>query len=237
MHLNIATVIDNLLLDQPRRVQAQKRLAQVTANLRALGVIDEHGQQVRGEVIGQLRGIDGLFVYYCLMSRDLTEADCAELCELLCDHDVIQKLLMRKELEARREWILARLRERRREQPQTSWEDIEAEYEQQFPRELGPLEILHNEFLGQLPHPELHGGKQAKTIWKTLAAEDVSFMEFVEQHQLAMEEGNFFSYLSRVMKIARALKEATGLSEFETLETLIRQKLAAVDDRVLAELG
>ncbi|MBI5479705.1 MAG: hypothetical protein HY906_12655, partial [Deltaproteobacteria bacterium] len=232
-----ATVIDNLLLDPPRRVQAQKRLAQVTANLRALEVIDERGAQVTGQVIGQLRGIDGLFVYYCLMNRDLTEEDCRELCEYLCDHDVIQKLLLRKELEARREWILARLRERRREQPQTSWEDVEAEYEQQFPRELGPIELLHNEFLGRLPHPELHGGKQAKEIWKTLAAEDVSFMDFVEQHHLAMEEGNLFSYLSRVMKIARALKEATGLSEFGALETLIRQKLAAVDDRVLAELG
>ena len=144
---------------------------------------------------------------------------------------------MRKELEARREWILTRLRERRREQPQTSWEDIEAEYEQQFPRELGPIEILHNEFLGSVPHPELHGGKQAKTIWKTLEEEDASFMDFVEKHHLALEEGNLFSYLSRVMKIARALKEATGLVEFEALETRIRHKLSAVDERVLAELG
>jgi hypothetical protein len=144
---------------------------------------------------------------------------------------------MRKEIEARREWILARLRERRREQPQTSWEDIEAEYEQEHPRELGPIEILHHEFLGRLPHPELHGGKQPKGIWKLLAADDVSFMDLVEQHNLALEEGNLFSYLSRVMKIARALKEATGLDEFGALETRIRQKLAAVDDRVLADLA
>jgi len=236
MHLTIATVIDNLLLSPAQRVLAQKRLAQVTANLRALGVIDERGQQVKGQVIGQLRGIDGLFVYYCLMSRDLTEEDCRELCELLCDHDVVQKLLLRKELEERREWILARLRERRREQPQTSWEDIEAEWEQEHPRELGPIELLHNEFLGQLPHPELHGGKQHKEIWKTLEAEDVSFMDFVEAHHLAPEEGNLFSYLSRVMKIARALREATGLIEFEALESRIRGRLGAVDDRVLATL-
>ena len=236
MHLSIATVIDNLLLEPSRRVQAQKRLAQVTANLRALEVIDERGQQVKGEIIGQLRGIDGLFVYYCLMNRDLSEEDCRELCEFLCDHDVIQKLVMRKELEERREWILARLRERRREQPQTSWEDIEAEYEAQFPRELGPIEILHNEFLGRLPHPELHGGKQHKEIWKTLEAEELSFMDFVERHHLAPEEGNLFTYLARVMKIARALKEATGLSEFEALEGRIRGKLGAVDDRVLATL-
>jgi hypothetical protein len=234
MHLNIATVIDNLLLAPSQRLLAQKRLAQVTANLRALEIIDERGLQQKGEIIGQLRGIDGLFVYYCLMSRDLTEEDCRELCELLCDHDVIQKLLMRKELEERREWILAHLRERRREQPQTSWEDIEAEYEQEHPRELGPIEALHNEFLGRLAHPELHGGKQHKEIWKTLEAEELSFMDFVERHHLAPEEGNLFSYLARVMKIARALKEATGLDEFAALERRIRDKLGAVDDRILA---
>jgi len=235
MHLNIVTVIDNLLLEPQKRLQAQKRLAQVTANLRALEIIDEHGRQIAGEVIGKLRGIDGLFVHYCLMNCPMTDEQCRELCEFLCDHDVIDKLLRRKELEARKAWILARLRELRRENPQTTWEDVEAEYEREFPREIGPIEALHNEFLSKLPYPELHDGKQAKNIWKTLADEGGSFMDFVEKHELAKEEGNLFTYLARVMKIARALKEATDIGEFGTLEHDIRRTLAQVDARVLED--
>src|SRR6185503_7930315 len=45
MNLNIVTVIDHLLLPDKDRHLAQKRLAQVTANMKALGIIDEHGNQ------------------------------------------------------------------------------------------------------------------------------------------------------------------------------------------------
>src|SRR5262249_37909626 len=57
-HLNIKTVIDHLLLDERERRDAAKRLAHVTANMKAMGIIDEHGAQVAGEVVGKLRGID-----------------------------------------------------------------------------------------------------------------------------------------------------------------------------------
>jgi hypothetical protein len=236
LHLNVVTVIDHLLLDAPRRAAAQKRLAQVTDNLRALGIVDEHGVQQQGEIIGKLRGIDGLFVYYALMHRDLVYEDCRALCEFLLDFDAIQRILRRKELEERRQWILARLRERRREEPQLSFEDVEVEYDEQFPRELTPLEILHHEFLARLPHPELHGGKQAKAIWAEMEDEELSFLDFVEKHHLAMEEGSLFSYLARVMKIARMLHEATGMDEFRSVEESVRKRLSAVDERVLEYL-
>jgi hypothetical protein len=38
------------------------------------------------------------------------------------------------------------------------------------------------------------------------------------------------------MKCARSLKEVTTISDFETIESAIRRRLAAVDDRVLDEL-
>ncbi len=233
--LNIVTVIDHLLLEPRQRVQAQKRLAQVTANLRALEVIDERGVQVKGEVIGKLRGIDGLFVYYCLMSRDLTLEDCRALCEYLVDHDAIHRRLTRKEREQRKEWIRNRLRERRREEPQLSWEDVEAEYEERFPRELTPLELLHGEFAGKLPHPELHGGKIAKAIWAEMEEAGLSFMEMVEKHGLEPEEGNLFSYLARVMKVARMLAQATGVEHFAAVEAAVRRVLAEIDSRVELE--
>jgi hypothetical protein len=58
-------------------------------------------------------------------------------------------------------------------------------------------------------------------------------MDFVEKHNLAYEEGNLFSYLARVMRVARMLKEVTGLGEFETLEQNVRGRLAAIDERVV----
>src|SRR5688572_6681587 len=237
MNLNIVTVIDHLLLPDKDRHLAQKRLAQVTANMKALGIIDEHGRQVAGQIVGKLRGIDGLFVYYCLMNRDLQFEDCRALCEYLLDHDVIQRKLSREADEKKREWIKNRLRERRREEDgsQVSWEDVEAEYEAAFPRELTPLEILHNEFLGKVPHPELHGGKVAKQIWKTMETEDLGFMDFIERNGLETEEGSLFSYLARVMKIARMLHDATGIPEFADVDQSVRRKLSAIDERVLNE--
>jgi hypothetical protein len=235
MKLDIVTVIDHLLVEPRERVQAQKRLAQVTANLRALEIIDDHGVQQKGEVIGQLRGVDGLFVYYCLMSRDLTYEECRALCEYLLDHDAIHRQLTRKEREQRREWIRNRLRERRREEPQLCWEDIEAEYEQLFPRELTPVEQLHAEFAARLAHPELHGGKVAKAIWTEMEDGGHAFMDMVEKHGLEVEEGNLFTYLARVMKIARMLKLATGVAHFASLEEVVRKRLSEVDSRVLEE--
>jgi len=71
LNLHIGTVISHLLLGDRERREAEKRLSQVTANMRALGIIDEHGRQVAGDVVRKLRGLDGLFVYYALMNQDL----------------------------------------------------------------------------------------------------------------------------------------------------------------------
>jgi hypothetical protein len=67
--------------------------------------------------------------------------------------------------------------------------------------------------------------------------EKLDFMDYVERFHLETEEGNLFSYLARVMKIARMLHEATTIDEFKTLQDEVRARLAAVDERVLADLA
>ncbi|MFH0901069.1 MAG: hypothetical protein V2A73_10605, partial [Pseudomonadota bacterium] len=154
----------------------------------------------------------------------------------LVDHDVIHRIINREADEKRRVWILTRLRERRREEPQVIWEDCEEEYEKQFPRELSAIEKLHQELTANLPHPELHGGKICKIIWATMETQDLTFMDFVEKHHLEHEEGSLFSYLARVMKVARMLHEATMFEQFKEIETRIRRRLSVIDDRVLEDL-
>jgi hypothetical protein len=233
MNLNIVTVVDNLLLRDGEKRHAHKLLAQVTDNLRALGIVDEHGQQVAGEMVGKLHGLDGLFIHHVLMNHQLDHLRCRELCEFLVDHGVIQRLLDRKELEKRKEWIRNRLRERRADNPQVSWEDVEAEYEREFPRELTWAEKVHQEFTALVPHPELHGGKSPKNIWASIEDAELDFLGFVDQHGLAHEEGNLFSYLARVMKTARTIGEASTIEQFATLELRIRNFLAVIDDRLV----
>jgi hypothetical protein len=174
-------------------------------------------------------------VYYALTHADPQYPLARALVEFLVDHEVIQRILDRKGEGEKREWIKTRLRDRRREAPQTTWEDMEAEWEREHPRELTPVEQLHAAFSAAVPHPELHGGKKAKAIWATIEEEQLGFMDFVEREGLHMEEGNLFSYLARVMRVAKMLGEATGLDEFRTVEAGVRRLLGAVDERVLSE--
>lgn len=233
MDLNIRTIIDNLFLPDHERREAHKLLVKITNNLRAMGVIDDQGQQVKGHLIGQLRGIDGLFIYHCLMKHEWLYEQSRELVEFLVDHDVIQRLINRKEDEKRREWIRERLRERRRENPLVSWEDVEAEYESKFPRPLHYVEKIHKEFLQLLPHPEMHERKTYKNVWALIEEADCSFMAFVEEHKLEREEGSLFSYLARVMKTAKMLHEVTWIPDFRLIDQRIRSKLAVLDERIL----
>jgi hypothetical protein len=235
-HLDIKTVIDHLLLSEAEKRNAHKQLAQITANMQALGVLDEHGRQVKGEIIGKVRGVDGLFLYYCLVEREMTYEELRELVELLIDHDVIQKILNRKDDEKIREWVLTRLREKRRENPQVTFEDCEAEYWQEHPRELTTTEQLHQAFAARVPHPELHGGKMPKKIWAEMEDGQHSFVDFVEKNNLSHEEGSLFTYLARVMRTARMLFEVTGIAHFQAIESSTRTKLAAIDERVLESL-
>jgi hypothetical protein len=236
LHLNIVTVLDHLLLPDRDKRDAHRLLAQLTDNLRALGVLDEHGRQVAGQIIGQIRGVDGLFVYYALQQQDLTYEGARALCEFLLEDETVWKIVRREADEKRRQWILARLRERRREEPQLQWEDVEEEYEKEFPRELTPIEKVHAEFTAALPHPELHGGKTAKDIFAIIETEDLAFMDFVERYGMAHFEGNLFSYLARLARLARMLHEVTTLPELATLRDAITKRLAAVDERVLGDL-
>jgi hypothetical protein len=236
LDLQVRTVIEHLLVDDRAKREAGKLIELITANLQALGVLDEHGRQIAGEMIGKIRGMDGTFVYFLLKHHDPTYEICRQLVELLVEHDVIHKVLTREQNEEKRQWILAQWRERRREAPQLTYEDVEEDYDRQFPRELSEVEKIHQEFTAQLPHPELHGGKVQKSAWKTMEDENLSFMELVENKGLAHEEGSLFTYLARLMKAARMLHEVTTLDELKNLENNIRQKLAAVDDRVIESL-
>jgi superfamily II DNA/RNA helicase len=233
MRLDIVTVIEHLLLGDRERRELQKTLAQLVANMKAIGVIDEHGTQVSGEMIRNLQGMDGLFIYYVLFNHQLEYVELRQLVEYLVDHDIIQRLLDRKLEDEKREWMRAKLREMREENPQVSWDDVEAEYEKAHPRELTKIEQIHQEFASKVPHPELHGGKRVKNTWATLEDANTGFLEFVEQHHLQHEEGNLFSYLIRVMNFAQKLYEASQLSEFEDMAERVRKLLARIDLRLL----
>lgn len=232
MNLDIVTVVDNLLLDDKDKREAHRLLAHVTDNMRALEVIDEHGQQIAGEIIGKLQGLDGLFIYYVLMNHQLDYDGLRELCEFLVDHDIIQRILDRKGEDKKREWIQNRLREMRVDSPQASWDDAEAEYDQKFPRELFPIERIHQDFVAHVPHPELHGGKRYKNVWATIEEQELGFLDMVDRHHLEREEGSLFSYLARLMKTAGKIYEATGLEQCAELEQRVRSYLAVVDARM-----
>ena len=233
MRLDIVTVIENLLLGDKDRRELQKVLAQLVANLKAIGVIDEHGTQIKGDMIRQLQGMDGLFIYYVLFNHQLDYVELRQLVEYLLDHDIIQRMLDRKGEDAKREWMRAKLRELREGGSQASWEDVEALWEKEHPRELTKIELIHSEFSAAVPHPELHGGKKAKNVWAQLEDGGQTFLEFVDKHGLDHEEGNLFSYLVRVMNFARKLHEASQLSEFEDMAERVQKLLARVDVRLV----
>ena len=69
-------------------------------------------------MIKDLQGMDGLFIFYVVFNHQLEYEDLRALVELLVDHNVIQRLLDRKDEDKRREWCRTRLRELRMENPQ-----------------------------------------------------------------------------------------------------------------------
>jgi hypothetical protein len=231
MRLNIITVIDNLLLTDRERKELHKTLAWLVDNMKAIGVIDEHGQQISGQMIKELQGMDGLFIYYVLFNHQLEYEDLRALVELLVDHDAVQRIFDRKLEDVKREWCRARLREKRMESGQVTWEDVEADYDREHPRVLTKVEEILQEFSGKVPHPELHGGKKAKKIWATIEDEKLGFVEFVEREGLEHEEGSLFSYLIRVMNFANKLATASKLSEFESLAERVKAVIGNVDIR------
>ncbi|MBL0220821.1 MAG: DEAD/DEAH box helicase [Myxococcales bacterium] len=233
MRLDIVTVIDNLLLTERERKELHKVLAQLVANLKAIGVIDEHGKQVSGEMIRELQGMDGLLIFYILFNHQLEYVELRELVEYLIDHDIIQRQLDRKGEDAKREWMRTKLREMRESNSLVTWDDVEAAYEKEHPRVLTKIELIHQEFSSKIPHPELHGGKKPKTTWAQLEDAGLTFLEFVDKHGLDHEEGNLFSYLIRVMNFARKLHQASQLTEFEDMAERVQRILARVDVRLV----
>ncbi len=233
MRLDIVTVIENLLLEDRERKVLTKTLSQLVANLRAVGVLDEHGKQVSGQMIRELQGMDGLFIYYVLFNHQLEYVELRELVEYLIDHDIIQRHLDRKGEDEKREWMRMKLRELREGNPQVSWEDVEALWDKEHPRVLTKVETIHAQLSATIPHPELHGGKKAKNVWATLEESALPFLEFVEKHHLEHEEGNLFSYLVRVMNFARKLGEASGLTELGDMAERVQRVLGVVDVRLV----
>ncbi len=232
MRLDVVTVIDHLLLTDREKRELHKQLAMLVDNMKAIGVIDEHGAQVKGQMIKELQGMDGLFVYHLLRNEQLEYADDRDLVELLVDHDSIQRLLNRKGDDAKREWCRNRLREMRMENGQVAWEDVEAEWDKDHPYVPSRVEEALARFQAQVPHPEIHGGKKQKRIWAAMEEQQCGFMDFIERESLQHEEGSLFSYLVRCMNTARKLGEASELSEFGELAERLRNVLAAVDARL-----
>ncbi|HEU4611948.1 MAG TPA: hypothetical protein VFS15_07715, partial [Kofleriaceae bacterium] len=236
MRLDIVTVIDNLLLTERERKELQKILAQLVANMRAIGVLDEHGHQVSGQMIRDLQGMDGLFIYYVLFNHQLEYVELRQLVEYLIDHDIIQRQLDRKGEDEKKEWMRTWLREQRLENPHVTWDDAEAKYLELHPRPLTKVELIHSEFSAKVPHPELHGGKRPKDVWAQIEDGGFSFLEFVEKHGLEHEEGNLFSYLIRVMNFATKLYEASQLTEFEDMADRVKKLLGRIDLRLVEGL-
>lgn len=233
LNLNIHTVIEHLLTDDKTRRALHRTLAQLVDNLRALGVLDEHGRQIAGQMIRELQGMDGPFVYYCVFNHQLEYIELRELAEFLVDHDIIPKLLGKKDEEKRRAWCREKLRDLRLENPQAAWEDAEAAYEREFPRPVTRMQQLHQEFCGRVPHPELHGGKKNKSVWAQIEDEQLGFLQFVLREGLAHEEGNLFGYLVRVQNVARKIGDVTGLSELSDMADRIALLLSGVDVRAV----
>ena len=231
MRLDVVTVIDHLLTDERTRRELHKTLALLVDNLRAVGVLDEHGTQVEGKMIKTLQGMDALFVYHLLRTQPLDYEDFAMLVELLVDHDAIQRILDRKGDGAKRDWCKMRLRELRDANPQAAWEDAEAEWDRAHPYVPSRMEEALQRFLAAVPHPEIHGGKKQKRIWALMEEEQVGFLDFVLRESLEHEEGSLFSYLVRCMNTARKLGEASQLAQFEELGDRIQACLARIDAR------
>ncbi len=232
MRLDIVTMIDNLLLDERERRGLHKTLAHLVDNLRAIEVIDEHGTQVAGMMIRQLQGMDGLFIWYALYNHDLDYVELRQLVEFMVDHDIVQRMLDRKEEDKKREWCKARLRELRLDNPQVTWDDVVAEWEREHPRPLTKVEEIFQAFSAAVPHPELHGGKKPKNVWAQIEDSGAGFLDFVAAEHLQHEEGNLFSYLVRVMNFANKLGEASHLDQLCDLSDRVRALLARVDARV-----
>ena len=233
MRLDIVTVIDNLLLGDRDRKELLKVLDQLVANMRALGVLDEHGHQVSGQMIRELQGMDALLTWYILFNHQLEYIELRELVEYLIDHDIIQRQLDRKGEDEKREWMRTKLRELRFDNPHITWDDVEAEWEKEHPRVLTKIELIHQEFSSKIPHPELHGGKKPKTTWAQLEDSGLGFLEFVDKHGLEHEEGNLFSYLVRVMNFANKMGEASQLSELNDMAERVKALLARIDLRMV----
>jgi hypothetical protein len=235
MRLDIVTVIEHLLITERERKELQKILAQLVANMRAIGVLDEHGKQIGGQMIRELQGMDGLLIYYVLFNHQLDYEELRQLVEYLIDHDIVQRLLDRKGEDEKREWMRTRLRELRIDNPHVTWDDVEAAWDKEHPRPLTKIEQIHQELASKIPHPELHGGKRPKSVWAQIEDGGFSFLEFVEKHHLEHEEGNLFSYLIRVMNFANKLGEASQLSEFSDMAERVRKLLARIDLRLVED--
>jgi hypothetical protein len=232
MRLDIVTVIDHLLLGDRDRRELHKTLAQLVANMRAIGVLDEHGHQVSGQMIRELQGMDGLLIFYVLFQHQLEYLELRELVEYLIDHDIVQRMLDREGEGEKKEWMRAKLRELRVDNPHVTWEDVEALWEKEHPRVLTKIELIHQEFASKVPHPELHGGKKPKNVWAQLEDGGFGFVEFVEKHGLEHEEGNLFSYLVRVMNFAQKLGQASQLTEFADMAERVKKILGGIDVRL-----
>ena len=213
--------------------ELHKTLAQLVDNMKAIGVIDEHGKQVSGEMIRELQGMDGLLHLLRPVqppARVRRAARSSSSCSI--DHDIVQRMLDRKGEDEKREWCARGCASCAIENRHVTWEDVEAEWrEGASARADQDRDRSTRSSSAKVPHPELHGGKKPKSIWAQLEDAELGFLEFVEKHGLEHEEGNLFSYLVRVMNFARKLGEASQLSEFGDMADRVKAVIGSVDIR------
>ena len=107
---------------------------------------------------------------------------------------------------------------------------------QEHPRPLTKIELIHSEFAGKVPHPELHGGKKPKDTWAQLEDSGLSFLEFVEKHTSSTRKAIYSPTSIRVMNFAQKLFQASQLSELEDMAERVKKLLGQIDMRFVEGL-
>ena len=92
---------------------------------------------------------------------------------------------------------------------------------------LTKIELIHQEFSGKVPHPELHGGKKPKNTWAQLEDSGMGFLEFVERHNLEHEEGNIFPSLIQFLRDTIKTKVDARKAHLSGIDRALREHLGA----------
>jgi hypothetical protein len=134
-------------------------------NMRAIGVLDEHGKQVAGNMIKTLQGMDALFIYHLLRNQ------AARLRGLPRSWSSCWSITTPSSASSTaRATTPARLvpdpaARAARRQPAGGVGGRRGRVGSRHPYVPSRMEEALARFLAAVPHPEIHGGKKQKRIW------------------------------------------------------------------------